>query len=86
MSQAGAHEAAVDHGQDQVDITVDNRPFRIHRGHQTVAHIKDVGGVPQGYDLDQVVDGKLVPLTDDGAVVIKGHEVFVSHPKDGSSS
>jgi hypothetical protein len=38
------------------------------------------------FDLDEVVDGKLVPLPDDGHVVIKGEEVFLSHPKSGHSS
>ena len=48
--------------------------------------IKTLGGVPAAYDLEQVIDGKLVPLPDDSAVTLKGGEVFVSHPKDASSS
>ena len=86
MTQQSAHEPAVEHGRDLVRITVDNHPHQIHRGRQTVAHIKEVGGVPKDYDLDQVVDGKLVPLPDDGVVVIKGGEMCGSHPKDGASS
>ncbi len=70
----------------EVTITVNNMPKLIHRGHRTVAEIKAVGGVPQADDLEQVVDGKLVPLRDDGAVTIKGREVFVSHPKDSASA
>jgi hypothetical protein len=69
-----------------VTITVDNKPVQIHRGRQSVAEIKSLGGVPAAFDLDEVVDGKLVPLPDDGHVVIKGEEVFLSHPKSGHSS
>jgi hypothetical protein len=69
-----------------VTITVNDEPKSIHRGHQTVAAIKQAGGVPPADDLDQVIDGNLVPLKDDGAVTVKGGEVFVSHPKDGGSS
>ena len=86
MTQPSAQVPVVDPGRDVVDIMVDSRTYSIHRGHQTVAHIKEVGGVPKDYALDQIVDGKLVPLPDDGSVVIKGKEVFVSHPKDGASS
>jgi len=70
----------------EVTITVNNVPRLIHRGRRTVAEIKTVGGVPQADDLAQVIDGKLVPLPDDGAVTIKGREVFVSHPKDSASA
>ena len=67
-------------------IEVDSKPYQIHRGRQTVADIKRVGGVPLAYDLEQVVDGKLTLLPDDGAVTIKGGERFLSHPKDGGSA
>src|SRR5262245_50930256 len=69
-----------------VEIFVDRRPFQIHRGHQTVEKIKDVGKVPLAYELDQFIDGKLVHLADDGAVTIKGGEQFFSHPRDNASS
>ncbi len=69
-----------------VTITINSVPVLIHRGHHTVPEIKTVAGIPLADDLDQVVDGKLVPLADDGTLTIKGGERFVSHPKDGSSS
>src|SRR5262245_21114722 len=69
-----------------VNITVNGRTYSIHRGHQTVAAIKQVAEVPLAHDLEQVVDGVLKPLADDGAVTLKGGEVFVSHPKDAASS
>jgi hypothetical protein len=69
-----------------VTITVDTKPYRIHRGHQTVADIKKVAGVPLAFELEQLINGKLTPLADNGAVTIKGGEVFLSHPKDGGAS
>ncbi len=69
-----------------VTITVDTKPYKIHRGHQTVAAIKTLAGVPLAYELEQLTGGKLTPLPDDGAVTLKGGEVFLSHPKDGGAS
>lgn len=69
-----------------VTITVNNQPKQIHRGRQTVAEIKAAGGVPSTDELEQIVSGKLTPLPDDGAVTIKGGEVFISHPRDSGSS
>lgn len=86
------HGGVPDHGNsDQqhgpvVSVTVDNRPVSIHRGRATVAEIKAAAQVQLAYDLEQVTDGVLSLLPDDGAVTIKGDEVFVSHPKDAASS
>ncbi len=72
---------------DVVIITVNNEPVEIHRGRQSVVEeIKTLGHVPLADQLTELVDGRLTPLPDDGAVTIKGHEVFVSHPKDSGSS
>lgn len=83
--QITSEEANTTHSE-IVTITVDNKPVQIHRGRQSVVEIKSLGGVPAAFDLDEVVEGKLVPLPDDGHVVIKGEEVFLSHPKSGHSS
>lgn len=69
-----------------VNIVVDNEPVTIHRGRASVADIKSAANVPLAYDLEQVVAGTLTLLPDDGAVTIKGGEIFVSHPKDAASS
>ena len=53
---------------------------------QTVAHIKQLGGVAAAEELEQVIDGKLTPLADDGHVTIKGHEVFISHVRASAGS
>lgn len=69
-----------------VTITVNGVQREIHRGHRPVSDIKVVGHVLATDVLEQLIDGKLVTLPDDGAVVLKGGEVFVSHPGDGAAS
>lgn len=69
-----------------VTITINSKPYPIHRGRNTVAEIKTAGAVPLTDELEQDIDHKLVPLPDDGAVTIKGGEAFISHVKDGRSS
>lgn len=70
----------------EVTITIDNKNLTVHRGSKTVAELKQLAGVPPAYELEEIVDGKLVPLGDDQRVVIKGGERFVSHPRAGASS
>jgi hypothetical protein len=70
----------------EVHITINGASKLIHRGRQSVVEIKKVGGVPLADELEQLVDGKLTPLPDDGAVTIKGGEVFMSHVRSGGSS
>ena len=69
-----------------VEITIDGKKFEVRHGDITVAALKQLGGVPPGYELEEIEHGKLVPLKDDGHVEIKGGEQFVSHPRDGASS
>lgn len=74
-------------GESTVSIKVNDTPVEIHRGRQTVSEIKRLGGVPAADELAQVTEGQpLKPLADDGFVVIRGGEEFVSYPKDSSSS
>jgi hypothetical protein len=73
-------------GPKKVSITINQKPFEVAPGVHTVADLKAVGGVPLAHDLEQVIDGKLMPLKDDGKVDICGGEQFISHVKDGSSS
>ena len=75
-----------EHGHSMVTITVDGKKVSIHRGNTPVSEIKNVGNVPLTYDLDALIEGKLVPLADGDSVTIKGEEIFVSHVKDSASS
>lgn len=67
-------------------ITINGAERSIHRGSQPVSEIKKVGEVPLADDLVIIENGKMNPLPDDGSVVIKGGEVFISHPKSSQSS
>lgn len=69
-----------------VTITIDNRNYTVHRGSMTVSELKQLAGIPGAYELEEIVGGRLVPLKDDQHVVIKGGEIFVSHPRSGSAS
>lgn len=69
-----------------VVIHINKKEYRVRPGSYTVAAIKEIGGVPLADDLDQIIDGKLVQLPENGSVLIKGGEKFVSHPKEGGSS
>ncbi len=76
-----------DQGRAEVTITINTKEKTIHRGRNTVAEIKTLGGIAQADVLEESVNGKpLTPLDDNGAVTIKGGEVFMSHPRDGGSS
>lgn len=70
----------------EVTITVNGEPKQIHRGSYTGAKLKETLGICASDELDQVVDGQFKPLADDSHIVIKGHEVFVSHKRCGGSS
>lgn len=83
--EASDRGADAEHGPN-VTTTVNGQPVTIHRGRRTVTEIKQAAHVPLAHDLELVSDGVLKPLADDGALVIKGGEVFVSHPKDAASS
>ncbi len=69
-----------------VTITLDNKNYTVHRGSIPVSELKSIGGIPAAYELEEIVDGKLVPLGDDHRVTIKGGEKFVGHPRAGASS
>lgn len=69
-----------------VPIFVNNVKYDIARGPETVAHIKQIGHVPSADVLEELLDGKLQPLSDTATVDVHGGEHFVSHPRTGSSS
>ncbi len=74
------------HANNFVEIKVNDDKYKIHRGKRTVAEIKVAGEVPLADILEQVIGGTLVPLDDDGYLIIKGGEEFKSHiPSAGSS-
>jgi hypothetical protein len=70
----------------EVKITINGASKVIRRGRHTVVEIKKLGEVPLADELEQLIEGKLTPVADDGAVTIKGGEVFLSHVRSGGSS
>jgi hypothetical protein len=70
----------------EVTININNKTYEVHRGRQTVVYLKELGGVPQNYELDELKDGQLIQLDDEASVTIKGGEVFKSNLKVGRSS
>lgn len=70
----------------EVTVTVNGKDKQIHRGDYAVVKLKEVLGIIASDEIDQVVDGQFKPLADDGHIVIKGHEIFVSHKRGGGSS
>ena len=69
-----------------VKIHVNDVEREVSRGKHTVAEIKTVGKVPLTDLLDELIDGKLIPLVDDASVLIKGDEQFFSRVRGGISS
>lgn len=69
-----------------VTITIDNTDYEVRRGRETVTSLKHLAGISQSYELDEVEDGRLVPLADNASITIKGGEDFKSNLKVGQSS
>jgi hypothetical protein len=69
-----------------VPVTIDNRTVEMQAREYSVAQLKAALGVDPSRELEQVVDGKLVPLDDNAKIHIRGGEVFVSHVRGGGSS
>jgi hypothetical protein len=70
----------------QVPVFVDNNQIFVTAGQISVSELKAKAGVSPAYELEEKVQGKLVPLADGAVVTVKGGEKFFSHPRDGASS
>ena len=70
----------------EVLVHIDKVDKHVPKGTYTVVQIKGWGKVPQADELEQLIQGKLLPLPDDGSVQIDREEKFISHPRSGSSS
>jgi hypothetical protein len=86
VSNAASNPVSHDHGDQTVPIFVNKDQYFVNRGPETVAYIKEVGHVPAADELEELIQGKLEPLADNGTVDVKGGEKFFSHPRTGSSS
>jgi hypothetical protein len=69
-----------------VTVTVDTHPKQVRPGRYVVSVFKKAVGVDPTYELEELIDRKLLPLADDAHIRIKGGESFVSHVRGGASS
>jgi hypothetical protein len=82
----GSADQAEHHHPHEVAVTIDGHRKEISAGDYVVSALKTRLGVPQDYELDQVVGGEFRPLADTAHVEIKGGEHFISHVRRGGSS
>ena len=76
-----------EHSNNTVEISMNNKHFKIHRGHQKVATIKQICGVPDTWVIELIGrDGTLTLLGNDSSIELKGGEKFISHVAGGGSS
>lgn len=73
-------------GRNTVAVTLNNDTYEIQRGNYKIPELKSALGINSDYVIDQIIAGEFIELSDDGKVVIKGGEVFVSHVRSGCSS
>ena len=83
-SGEGNHDHC-DHDKGKVSIAVDEH-LKVEPGTYTAAAIKAMAGTPASFELDIIVDGRLIPLRDDEPVHVKGGERFSAQPRCGASS
>lgn len=69
-----------------VRITVDAKPYEVHRGSHIVGEFKQEVGIDASYVVDELIDGVFKELADDSRITIKGGEVFISHVRQGGAS
>lgn len=84
-TQQKKDEPKHDHG-GLVTITLDSVEKTMEDGVYKVAEFKKKFGIPDEYELDEVVNGEFKPLNNERSIHIKGGEVFVSHVPQGGSA
>jgi hypothetical protein len=70
----------------QVQISINGKDYRTHTGNNSVRHLRNLGHVPETDVLSELRDGSFVDLDNNAHVIIRGHEIFVSHPPSTGSS
>lgn len=79
--QSGEHPE-----QGQVSITINGTELKTRPGQHRGADLKRLGNVPPEYELEQVVDGRFLPVGDEDKIHLRGGEIFVGHPRNCSSA
>lgn len=75
-----------DADENTVTITIDNKPIKLPFGKHTVSEVKALAGVPASFDLEIIVNCRLVPLKDEETITIEGGEHFSAQPRCGVAS
>lgn len=75
-----------EHRRDEVEVSINNVSYQLHRGNTPVEELKRAGTVPVADQMVWVKGEELVDLPDDGSVVLKGGERFISHPRTSAAS
>jgi len=60
-----------------VEVKVADVTIKIERGKHEVTKLKELAGLSDADNLEQLVDGRIVPVDDTGTVKIEGGECFV---------
>lgn len=60
-----------------VNIKIAERLFQVRKGTHLVAELKSLAGLSPNDNLEQLVNGRIKPLDDNGKVEIHGDESFV---------
>jgi hypothetical protein len=70
-----------------IEVIVDGAPRKVIAGEYAVSAFKELVGVDATKELEEVVEGKLVPLADGDTIDLeKSGRRFVSHIRRGGSS
>ena len=71
----------------KIAVTIDRERREISPGKYTGGRLEQALGVPADYELDQVLNGEFIQITDEAEIILeKGGEHFVSHVRRGGSS
>jgi uncharacterized ubiquitin-like protein YukD len=72
--------------EEYVTIHIDQTEYKTKAGKHSVAELKAMANIPLAYELEQLINGELIPLDDNAIIDINGCEIFFGHPRTGSSS
>lgn len=85
-SDRHGHDDNDHHNHHKVKVKVDKNEVSVRSGSYTVSEFKAAVGVDAAKELDQIINGILIPLDDTATIIIKGGEQFISHVRAGGSS
>ncbi len=86
-SPGGASEGSMEGHAKEAHIKINSKEVVVPEGANTVAFLKQQGGVVAADELERFEkDKQLAPLADDATIEVKSGDKFVSQPRRGGSS